>query len=164
MPVWKEKAGKNIARRGLTMPPDEIARRIADLEVAAKRRHDDAVNTDARLSEHAKRLDSLDILLRRLIDGDQPVADVRQDKAMRKRTLIAALAEASGLSYTDKAAKRVANIIAGYCPAPPGHEAKAAQLRMLFGKPPCQRTIWRYLEKQRALICAADITENWECQ
>jgi len=136
---------------------DALLRRVADLEVAAKRRLDDAVNADARLSEHAE-------LLRRLIDGDQPVADARQDTAMRKRSLAAALAEASGLGYTDKAAKRVANIIAGYCPAPPGHEAKAAQLRMLFGKPPCQRTVWRYLEKQRALICAADITENWECQ
>ena len=134
---------------------DALLRRVADLEVAAKRRLDDAVNADARLSEHAELLASLDKLLRRLIDGDQPVADARQDKAMRKRALVAALAEASGLGYTDKAAKRVANIIAGYCPAPPGHEAKAAQLRMLFGKPPCQRTVWRYLKKQRDLICSS---------
>ena len=99
--------------------------------------------------------------MRRLIDGAEPVADARQEKAMRKRALAAALAEASGLGYTDKAAKRVANIIAGYCPPPPGHEAKAAQLRMLFRNPPCQRTVWRYLEKQRALICATGITDNW---
>jgi hypothetical protein len=143
---------------------DALLRRVVDLEVAAKRRLDDAVNADARLSEQVERLDNLASFLRRLIDGDEPVADARQDKAMRKRALAAALAEASGLGYTDKAAKRVTNIIAGYCPAPPGHEAKAAQLRMLFGKPPCQRTVWRYLEKQRALICAADITDNWESQ
>ncbi len=143
---------------------DALLRRVSDLEVAGKRRLDDAVNADARLSENTERLDSLDRLLRRLVDGDEPVADARQDKAMHKRALIAALADASGLGYTDKAAKRVANIIAGYCPAPPGHEAKAAQLRMLFKNPPVQRTVWRYLGKHRALICATGITDNWECQ
>ena len=81
---------------------DALLRRVADLEVAVKRRHDDAVNADARLSEHDELLARQDKLLRRLIDGDQPVADARQDKAMRKRALIAALAEATGLGYKER--------------------------------------------------------------
>jgi hypothetical protein len=144
---------------------DALLRRVADLEVAVKRRLDDAVNADARLSENTERLDSLSKLLRRLIDGDEPVADARQDKAMRTRALVAALAETTGLGYSDKAAMCVLNLITGECPAPPGYESKVAQLRLLVGKSPCWRTVWRHLKKQRDLkIAASDITDNWECQ
>ena len=140
---------------------DALPRRVSDLEVAAKRRLDDAVNADARLSENTERLDSLSKLLRRLIDGDEPVADARQDKAMRKRALIAALAEATGLGYKWKAAHRVANIIADTgCLVPPGQENNVEQLRKLF-KTAGHRRVWDYLKEQRDLIRAAEITEKW---
>jgi len=132
---------------------DALLRRVAELEVDVRRRARDAEITAGRVDRHESQL-------RRLIAGSAPVADARLDRTLRQRALIAQIAIASGTGYTWKGARRVANIIAGHCPPPPGYDAHADLLRRLFAKPPVWETVWRHLKAHGDLVSIADITDD----